>query len=186
MVNSLALDLASTIRHDGDGGVLDTLTSVDGLRLFLADVGLVDVAASDALLLRVVEVRAATRALFARAVEPGPPSRADANRLMPLDDAVAVINRSAALAPVTPVLAWPPSSTMHTVAGVSPDEAVLATLARATIEFLTSPAAADLRACTAPRCVRYFVKGHGRQEFCKPSCSNRARAARHYSRTHAA
>ncbi|MEV6970098.1 CGNR zinc finger domain-containing protein [Hamadaea sp. NPDC051192] len=185
MVNTVALDLASTIRHDGDGGVLDTLTSVDGLSELLASTGLASIGTA-ALLPRVVEVRAATRALFARAVEPGPPSRADANRLMPLDDAVALINRYAALAPVTPALSWPPTSTMHTVAGVPPDDAVLATLARATIDFLTSPDAADLRACTAPRCVRYFVKGHGRQEFCKPSCSNRARAARHYSRTHAA
>jgi hypothetical protein len=37
----------------------------------------------------------------------------------------------------------------------------------------------------APRCVRYFVKVHGRQEFCQPSCGNRARAARFYHRQRA-
>ncbi|MFI7230667.1 CGNR zinc finger domain-containing protein [Nonomuraea angiospora] len=42
-----------------------------------------------------------------------------------------------------------------------------------------------MRACNAPRCVRYFVKSHGRQEWCKPSCGNRARAARHYQRHNA-
>ncbi|WP_440101770.1 CGNR zinc finger domain-containing protein [Streptosporangium sp. H16] len=54
------------------------------------------------------------------------------------------------------------------------------------IGFLTGPRREDLRACTAPRCVRYFVKKHGRQEWCKPSCGNRARAARHYRRHSAA
>ncbi|WP_433213714.1 CGNR zinc finger domain-containing protein [Microtetraspora malaysiensis] len=34
--------------------------------------------------------------------------------------------------------------------------------------------------------MRYFVKSHGRQEWCKPSCGNRARAARHYRRQHMA
>ncbi|MFJ4921317.1 CGNR zinc finger domain-containing protein [Streptomyces sp. NPDC088725] len=70
------------------------------------------------------------------------------------------------------------------VAHASPDplEALSAALARSAIGFLTGPQYERLRACTAPRCVRYFLKGHARQEFCKPSCSNRARAARHYRR----
>ncbi|WNM39110.1 CGNR zinc finger domain-containing protein [Micromonospora halotolerans] len=44
---------------------------------------------------------------------------------------------------------------------------------------------ATLLACPAPRCVRYFVKEHPRQAWCKPSCGNRARVSRHYQR-HAA
>jgi predicted RNA-binding Zn ribbon-like protein len=59
---------------------------------------------------------------------------------------------------------------------------LIATLARAAIDFLSGPHREQLRACNAPRCVRYFVKTHGRQEWCKPSCANRARAARHYQR----
>ncbi|MYS74029.1 hypothetical protein GTY88_26960, partial [Streptomyces sp. SID5926] len=39
-----------------------------------------------------------------------------------------------------------------------------------------------LRACHAPRCVRYFLKEHPRQEWCRPSCGNRARVARHQDR----
>ncbi|HEY5833083.1 MAG TPA: CGNR zinc finger domain-containing protein [Streptomyces sp.] len=39
-----------------------------------------------------------------------------------------------------------------------------------------------LRACPAPRCVRYFVKQHPRREWCRPSCGNRARVARHSAR----
>jgi len=57
-------------------------------------------------------------------------------------------------------------------------------LARAAIAFLADPDSQQLAACSAPRCVRYFLKEHGRQEYCKPSCSNRARAARHYQRHH--
>ena len=46
---------------------------------------------------------------------------------------------------------------------------------------LASPAADELRACQAPRCVRYFRKNRG-QEWCKPSCANRARVARYAER----
>ncbi|MFF4789736.1 CGNR zinc finger domain-containing protein [Streptomyces sp. NPDC001276] len=63
-----------------------------------------------------------------------------------------------------------------------PKVRLVATLARAAIDFLSGPQRERLRACPAPRCVRYFVQGHGRQEWCKPSCGNRARAARHYRR----
>lgn len=51
-------------------------------------------------------------------------------------------------------------------------------LALAVLDFLTGPLAPRLRSCQAPRCVRYFVQGHGRQHWCKTSCGNRARAAR--------
>ncbi|MCX4390896.1 CGNR zinc finger domain-containing protein [Micromonospora peucetia] len=30
--------------------------------------------------------------------------------------------------------------------------------------------------------MRYFVREHSRQQWCKPSCGNRARVARHYQR----
>ncbi|WP_351234979.1 CGNR zinc finger domain-containing protein, partial [Streptomyces sp. NPDC002133] len=60
--------------------------------------------------------------------------------------------------------------------------ALAAALARAAIALLTGPDRARLRACHAPRCVRYFLKEHPRQEWCKPSCGNRARVARHHER----
>ncbi|GAB3985513.1 CGNR zinc finger domain-containing protein [Plantactinospora veratri] len=59
---------------------------------------------------------------------------------------------------------------------------LVAGLARATIEFLAGPARDRLAACPAPRCVRYFVREHPRQEWCKASCGNRARVSRHYRR----
>jgi predicted RNA-binding Zn ribbon-like protein len=135
----------------------------------------------------VVSVRQAVRALFARAVSPAPPSSADAHRLISVDDALERINTAAWRVPASPQLAWPadgPPLLQTVVPGSPPDPlvALTAALAHSAIDFLTGPRREQLRACTAPRCVRYFLKGHGRQEFCKPSCSNRARAARHYQR----
>ncbi|MFE2429155.1 CGNR zinc finger domain-containing protein [Streptomyces sp. NPDC059373] len=188
-----ALELASTIHHDGDGGVADDLADAEGLTVWVREraewLGVPPFDADDRARAEVVAVREAVRALFARAVSPGPPSRADANRLLPADEAVARLNAAAARQPVTVSLAWPdgaePEALLHPAgpAGAADPVADLtATLARAAVDFLTGPQRERLRACAAPRCVRYFVKAHGRQEWCKPSCGNRARVARHYRR----
>ncbi|MFI8320658.1 CGNR zinc finger domain-containing protein [Streptomyces sp. NPDC085529] len=189
----LALELASTIRHDGDGGVTDDLATPHGVTRWLqaqADLLADHVPAGEAtadedLRAQVVGVRQAVRALFARAVSPAPPSAADARQLMPADQAVAHLNTVAARETVVPQLVWPPDGA-PAVRLVStendPTVRLLALLARAAIDFLNGPQLSRLRACSAPRCVRYFVKSHGRQEWCKPSCGNRARAARHYRR----
>ncbi len=62
------------------------------------------------------------------------------------------------------------------------EDDLTAVLAQAAIGFLAGPDRQRLRACHAPRCVRYFLKEHPRQEWCKPSCGNRARVARHHER----
>ncbi|MFJ9697014.1 ABATE domain-containing protein [Kitasatospora sp. NPDC101183] len=190
----LALELASTIRHDGNGGVADDLATAEGLASWVASldeppVGEAvrgDAVRGEVVRGEVLAVRAALRALLARAVSPAPPSRADADRLPPVDEAVARLNAAAAGCPVVPQLEWAEGG--EPVARLRPvgADGLAAALARAAIAFLSGPDVARLRACTAPRCVRYFLKEHGRQEFCKASCSNRARAARHYQRHHAA
>ncbi|MGO4751944.1 CGNR zinc finger domain-containing protein, partial [Streptomyces sp. 2MCAF27] len=70
--------------------------------------------------------------------------------------------------------------------GSTEADRLVAALARDAIGFLAGPERERLRACPAPRCVRYFVKDHPRQEWCKPSCGNRARVARHHHRRHRA
>jgi predicted RNA-binding Zn ribbon-like protein len=50
------------------------------------------------------------------------------------------------------------------------------------IDFLASDDRQRLHACPAPRCVRYFLRERPQQAWCKPSCGNRARVARHYQR----
>ncbi|MEV5607677.1 CGNR zinc finger domain-containing protein [Streptomyces sp. NPDC052225] len=188
----LVLDLALTIRHDGSGGVADDLLAPLGLTAWVrahADMLPVgeDFTADDAVLERVRAVRAAVRALFARAVRPAEPSPADVRRLLPVPEALARLNAAAALVPAVPVLDWadgdPAPAARDTAVVAAPDTDLLVTvLARAAIGFLTGDDRHRLRACHAPRCVRYFLKEHPRQEWCKPSCGNRARVARHHER----
>lgn len=186
----LALSLASTIRHDGTGGVADHLTDLAGLRKWVADnaeslVGVRRADLDEAALAQIRELRRAIRALFARAVRPEPPSRADAGRLMPIAQALDTINTATARQPLVRRLSWTkdPVAVLESAPLASADR-MAAAVARATIDLLTGPHGGDLRACQAPRCVLYFVKDHPRQQWCKPSCGTRARVARHYSRHH--
>ncbi|WP_371583313.1 ABATE domain-containing protein [Streptomyces sp. NBC_01314] len=184
----LALDLALTVRHDGSGGVADDLTDPTGLATWVrahADTlpTTAGPAADEAALTAVRDLRGAVRALFARAVSPGEPSPADATRLLPAPEALALLNEAAALAPTVPVLTWGPGAepvVRHEPA--TGEDPLTAVLARAALTFLASPERQRLRACHAPRCVRYFLKEHPRQEWCRPSCGNRARVARHHER----
>ncbi|MCX4977185.1 ABATE domain-containing protein [Streptomyces sp. NBC_00620] len=184
----LALDLALTVRHDGHGGVADDLAEPTGLTAWVRahpDVlpGSEAYVADDLALIAVRDLRAAVRALFARAVRPAEPSPADAARLLPVPEAVARLNAAAARTPTVPVLAWPDGAdpvVRQEPQGGRPE--LTAVLAGAAIAFLASPDRQRLRACHAPRCVRYFLKEHPRQEWCKASCGNRARVARHHER----
>ncbi|MGY5128410.1 CGNR zinc finger domain-containing protein [Streptomyces nigrescens] len=188
----LALDLAVTIRHDGHGGVADDLAGPDRLadwvreRAALLDCAEQPVTVDEALHTAVRDLRAALRSLFARAVRPGPPSSADAHRLLPEAEAIDRLNAAAALVPTVPRLSWKSDAgpTLRLQPAGSPPAAdrIVAALARAALAFLDGPDRALLRACPAPRCVRYFVKDHARQEWCTPSCGNRARVARHHER----
>ncbi|MEO3929410.1 ABATE domain-containing protein [Micromonosporaceae bacterium B7E4] len=196
MSQQLALALAGTIRHDGNGGVADDLADVAGLTAWLdrqaeplveyaGSLGPAGELSDERLRLDVVALRRAVRTLFARAVRPGPPSRADSSALLAPQDAVDQLNRAAARWLVRPVLSWPDQATPAVTWSGKPADArtrLLAGLARATIEFLAGRDRDRLAACPAPRCVRYFVKEHPRQEWCKASCGNRARVSRHYQR----
>ncbi|GAQ73455.1 CGNR zinc finger [Streptomyces turgidiscabies] len=184
----LALDLALTVRHDGDGGIADDLSDTVGLTTWVrAHQGSLPEAdsfvADEAALTAVRELRAAVRTLFARAVRPGEPSAADAARLLPLAEALRLLNAAAARTPTVPVLDWADDAepvVRHQ--GVRGEAEIVAVLAQAAVGFLAGADRERLRACHAPRCVRYFLKEHPRQEWCRPSCGNRARVARHHER----
>ncbi|WP_033431378.1 CGNR zinc finger domain-containing protein [Saccharothrix syringae] len=171
---ALALEFAGTVRHDGHGGLVDDLLTPEG---FAAWAG---VEPDEGLWRRAVELRWAVRTLYARATGTG--ERLDTPYLMAFDRALALVNETAARVPRAPRLEWgdPPRVDYRDTA--DPGDRLLAGLATAVIEFLGGPEGARLRACPAPRCVRYFVKDHPRQEWCKPSCGNRARVSRHYHR----
>ncbi|MFJ4696062.1 CGNR zinc finger domain-containing protein [Streptomyces sp. NPDC088766] len=184
----LALDLVLTLRHDGHGQVADDLTDPEELTAWVrahADVLPVSPGyAADARGVAAVrDLRAAVRALFAHAVRPGAPSPADAARLLPVAEALDRLNTAAARLPTVPVLHWSDGAGPRAGRRAVPDGDDLdAALAQAVIAFLAGPDRQRLRACHAPRCVRYFLKDHPRQEWCRPSCGNRARVARHHER----
>ncbi|MFL1379841.1 MULTISPECIES: ABATE domain-containing protein [unclassified Nocardiopsis] len=188
MDGRLALDLAGTIRHDGSGGVADDLDGVEGTARWLAAVadllpGGAVPPVDEELHAQVVTLRGAVRALFARAVGRTPPGPADTHLPPPTGEALALLNAAAARQAVVPRLRWeePDVPTVEFAPGGGCPDTVAA-LARAAIAFLEGPDRERLRVCTAPRCVRYFVQAHGRQQWCGTSCGNRARAARHYRR----
>ncbi|MFJ6567740.1 CGNR zinc finger domain-containing protein [Streptomyces sp. NPDC091292] len=191
----LALDLALTVHHDGHGGTTDDLTEPGGLTAWVRErqdtlkavcAPAAPFTADAASLAAVREVRTAVHALFAHAVRPGGPGPADAHRPLPAADAVARLNTAAGRVPTVPVLHWTEDAepvVRHAPVGPAAGADLLAAvLATAALTFLAGPDRARLRACHAPRCVRYFLKEHPRQQWCKPSCGNRARVARHHER----
>jgi predicted RNA-binding Zn ribbon-like protein len=134
-----------------------------------------------------LRVRRAVRALFARAVAPGAPSKADAHRLMDADAALRMINRAAGCLGGQklaweeggePVVEWDGRT-------ADPVMLVVGAVGWSTIEFLRGPDRERLRACPAARCVRYFLQDDSRQLWCSASCGNRERVNRHYRKRHA-
>ncbi|QNE18458.1 hypothetical protein F1D05_11795 [Kribbella qitaiheensis] len=197
-MTTLAFELATTIRHDGQGGVADLLATDAGVADWLRDNGPLAsevlgrsfdasaLAVDEDLRQALVGVRRAVRSLFARAVSPAPPSRADADRLLEPEVALAVLNKAADKLG-TAQLEWPADGSPATVwSGRSSDPTVLliGAVGRSGIDFLIGPDRARLRACPAARCVKYFLQDDPRQTWCSPSCGNRERVNRHYQRKH--
>jgi len=61
----------------------------------------------------------------------------------------------------------------------------LAVIAEDAILILGGPARAELKRCSGPGCVLFFLRSAVRREYCSAGCGNRARAARHYAKAHA-
>jgi predicted RNA-binding Zn ribbon-like protein len=137
----------------------------------------------DRLARQLVTLRDALRRLAAEATEDPRPAAASA--IKELDDALAAVNRAAGAVPRWSALTWTPGEAparLTRTNGPVTDAAVSA-IAEDAIGMLSSrDDRLRLRACQAPGCVLYFIKGHPRREWCSPTCGNRARAARHYQR----
>jgi predicted RNA-binding Zn ribbon-like protein len=100
--------------------------------------------------------------------------------------ALRTINAAAGRAPVSPRAVVGADDqlgveTRHHSADAT--EVALATFAADAIELLTGSGREDLRACGAPNCVLMFFRDNPRRRWCSTACANRARQARHYSRT---
>jgi predicted RNA-binding Zn ribbon-like protein len=206
-MTTLAFALAATIKHDGHGGITDLLATPAEAVTWLRDhdpllkevleplpapdpgrllspiraeiLPTLDGAEVRAALVR---VRGAVRALFARAVAPQPPSKADADRLMDVDAALRIVNDAAGQLGTT-YLVWDDEPRVQWAYRTDdPVELLVAAVGRSTIDFLTGPDRARLRACPAARCVKYFLQDDPRQTWCSPACGNRERVNRHYRR----
>ena len=64
----------------------------------------------------------------------------------------------------------------------SPEDAILGAIAASAVELLGGADRDLVRVCEAPSCGLYFLAARERQQWCTPSCGNRARVARHYAR----
>ncbi|GAA3444152.1 CGNR zinc finger domain-containing protein [Planomonospora venezuelensis] len=184
----LALEFVSTVRATRSGPV-DALADVAGMTAWAREnaggLALGDgFTATEELRREVVELRQAVRALFARAVAPGPASAADAHRLPGFAGSLDLVNAAALAVPTASRLEWPdggpPAARSVPAGGADESARIRAVLASSAIALLAGAERELLRACPAPRCVLYFVKEHARQEWCSTGCGNRARAARHY------
>lgn len=196
-MSTLALALAITIKHNGHGGIADLLATPEGTATWLTenvlgptpptDVGRFLPPNREEILSKLGEawrelmvVRRAVRALFARAVAPGAPSTADADRLMDAGEALRMVNAAADLLGTTH-LEWGGEPTVRWAYRTEdPVDLLIGAIGRSTIDFLTGPDRVRLRACPAARCVKYFLQDDPRQLWCSPRCGNRERVNRHY------
>lgn len=190
-MTTLAFALAATIKHDGHGGVADLLSTPEQAGAWLADhhdlvtdaLGQAELAEAD-VWPELVRIRKAVRALFARAVAPGAPSKADADRLMDADAAIQMVNRAADRLG-SERLEWPADGepvVRRAARTEDPVALLIGAVGRSAIDFLAGPDRARLRACPAARCVKYFLQDDPRQTWCSPACGNRERVNRHYRR----
>lgn len=196
-MSTLALALATTIKHDGHGGVADLLSTLDEAAAWLTehvlgltpptDLGRFLPPIRDDILPNLGDawqelrrMRRAVRALFARAVAPGAPSTADADRLMDVGEALRMVNEAVDLLGTTH-LEWDGEPTVRWAYRTEDPVALLiGAVGRSTIEFLSGPDRVRLRACPAARCVKYFLQDDPRQLWCSSRCGNRERVNRHY------
>jgi predicted RNA-binding Zn ribbon-like protein len=135
-----------------------------------ADIAITDDAVRDFLTLR-----DAIRSLLHATTEREPLPKADTE----------TVNRASSQAPRWPVLAGTAASgySVAEMATVDPLPSARGQIARDAIALLGGPLRADVRACHAPGCVQYFIKDHPRREWCSAACGNRARVARHYTKS---
>lgn len=104
----------------------------------------------------------------------------------PLPEAAATtVNRASEQAPRWPVLAGTAASGYGVIEmdTADPLPSARGQIARDAIALLGGPLKEDVRACHAPGCVQYFLKDHPRREWCSAACGNRARVARHYTKS---
>nr|WP_042187258.1 CGNR zinc finger domain-containing protein [Kibdelosporangium sp. MJ126-NF4]CEL17949.1 hypothetical protein [Kibdelosporangium sp. MJ126-NF4]CTQ90823.1 hypothetical protein [Kibdelosporangium sp. MJ126-NF4] len=104
--------------------------------------------------------------------------------LEPPADAVDALNSALRSAPAYRSLAWDGHAMTTAVHRTGDENAqLLAELAEAAAELLTSPSVTEIRSCEGPDCLLIFLPAHPRRRWCSPSlCGNRVRVSRYYQR----
>jgi predicted RNA-binding Zn ribbon-like protein len=126
---------------------------------------------------QLIELRESIRALFEAYVAGRPP----------LAMTVAGVNAAAAAGPLVPGLMWTTGDGPQIGEqrlGRSAGAKAMAYLAADAMNLLTSPSAAELAACGAHGCIRWFLRTHASRQWCSTRCGDRVRAARHWARHH--
>ena len=95
--------------------------------------------------------------------------------------AVAALNRASEAAPSFVQLQAPADVVVEWRAA-TPVDRVRGALAASAIDLLGGPERDRIRVCGAPRCGLFFLASREQQQWCSPTCGNRARVARHYAR----
>ncbi|WP_306323856.1 MULTISPECIES: ABATE domain-containing protein [unclassified Streptomyces] len=178
----LPLDLINTTYIKGGvrGRLMDALTTPADLDDWLAShrerlgVGLELTGAADgAHLTEFRRLREAVRALTEARVAGREPDAGD----------VSVVNAAARFAVQWQELA-PGAGFAARVRRMEGDPrwAALGEVAVRAVTLLAGPDAERVRACPAPGCVLYFLKGQAHREWCTAGCGNRVRVARHSRR----
>jgi predicted RNA-binding Zn ribbon-like protein len=169
----LAVDFANTVIVVRPGEELDGLATGAELArwLELERDRLGSVPDAEARLRDFRRLRAAIRGLLAAAAE---------GEELP-ETAVATVNRASAAAPSFVQLRVPAEAVVESRARTRVD-ATFGAIAASAVEVLGGPDRERIRVCAAPSCGLFFLAGRQRQQWCTPSCGNRARVARHYAR----
>lgn len=102
----------------------------------------------------------------------------------PASEAVAAINHAARCAPLHRVITFDDGRPVATTGRDGDDlTQLLAQLAEAAVELVTSPHVVRIRTCDGPNCRMMFLPAHPRRRWCSPAlCGNRVRVARYYQR----
>ncbi|GAA4003281.1 CGNR zinc finger domain-containing protein [Allokutzneria multivorans] len=104
--------------------------------------------------------------------------------LAPPPESLAALTSVHRAAPLYRELSWTGSAVSATPRrGATATEVLLAELAEATADLLTSPDITKVRNCDGPECLLLFLPAHPRRRWCSPKiCGNRVRVARYYQR----
>lgn len=98
------------------------------------------------------------------------------------------INSALVAAPHSPTLRFTPESGFFRELAHPTTELVehaMSVIAEDLAALLTGDEAAQLARCEAEPCTRFFLRTHGRRQWCSTRCGDRVRAARAYARKRA-